>query len=119
MLFEHDLDAGERVYAMPTIAGNDAYLMTTFGQIQGNLHDAGDEKGRVRRFNLSKGDFTAKKDLQSGAASVSLDHEGKVIAANVLGESRVDNNDRDEQSSLLNDLSVPIRIHAWLDHRVR
>jgi hypothetical protein len=119
------LQAGERVYAAPTFAGNDAYLITSFGQLSGNLGSTGTQPGYLRRINLAgaagAGSTLSSQTVTSvnkGASEVAVASDGSLIGASAIGMTRLTNAGRDTRSTALNNqVAKPFTVKAWINFR--
>jgi hypothetical protein len=114
-----DLAAGERVYAVPTIYGNAAYLITSKGNIQGAAGSDLTADGSILRLNLgSSGGVTTLASVKQGAGEVAIDSAGHVIAASAMGVTQTSNAGRDVSQAtiaLQNAAATQITVRAWLD----
>jgi hypothetical protein len=113
------LAAGERVYAVPTIYGNSAYLITSKGNLQGGTGTDFTAQGSLIRIGLgSSSQVTTLASVTQGAAEVAVDSGGNVIAASTTGLTKNSNSGRDTSQttiSLQNAAAKQITVRAWLD----
>jgi hypothetical protein len=113
------LAPGERVYAVPTIAGNQAYIITSLGQLQSAIGNAFTSTGNIIRINLgSTGGTTTLATVKQGAGEVAVDSNGNVIAASATGITQNGNAGRDQSqavTSLQYLQSKLLKVRAWLD----
>jgi len=115
-LFTTNLAAGERVYAEPTIAGGDAYVMTSLGTFGGNISTTAGDTGNVRRISLGTGAITATTAVKKGEGEVAVGGDGTVIAASAEGETSLGNSGRNATGTALDDQPIkPITAMAWID----
>jgi hypothetical protein len=113
------LAAGERVYAVPTIYGNSAYLITSKGNLQGGTGTDFTAQGSLIRIGLGTGNqVTTLASVTQGAAEVAVDSGGNIIAASTTGITKNSNSGRDTSQStisLQNAAAKQITVRAWLD----
>jgi hypothetical protein len=112
------LGTGERVYAVPTIAGNQAYVITSVGQLQSAIGNAFASTGNILRINLgSTTGVNTVATVKQGAGEVAVDSNGNVIAASATGITQNSNTGHDTSSgiSLQNAVSKLLKVRAWLD----
>jgi outer membrane protein assembly factor BamB len=114
VLFSLELAGGERGYAMPTVAGDDAYLVTTFGNFVGNISGTAHNPGNLIRLNLSTGTVTAVTAMTKGASEVAVGVDGEVFVANAGGATRSENVGHDPDGRALNDRATQLFSAAWL-----
>lgn len=112
------LGAGERVYAVPTIADNSVYFITSIGNLQtaiGNSFTATGNLMRIEFDNTPK--VTTVATLKQGASEVAVDANGNVVAASATGITQISRGAADAQSAiaLQNLASKPMSVRAWLD----
>jgi hypothetical protein len=111
---------GERVYAVPTIYGNSAYLITATGNLQGVTGtDFSSAGGNLVRINLgSAGGSTTLATVKAGASEVAVDSAGNVVAASTSGLTKNANAGQDKSQavvSLQNVAAKLVTVNAWLD----
>lgn len=116
-LFKTNFVAGERVYAAPTIWGNDVYFITSMGNFAGNIANSVTDAGNLQRVNLTSGSRTVLAAVKKGSSEVDLDTSGNVVAASAAGETQNANASKDATGSALANSARPFTIGAWLDLR--
>ena len=80
------LASSERVYAVPTIAGNNAYFITSLGNLQSSIGSSFSATGNLMRVDLgSTPSVTTLATVKQGASEVAVDSSGNVIAASATG----------------------------------
>jgi len=118
-LFQDSLAAGERVYAAATIAGNDAYLVTSFGNMGGGIAASSGDAGNVRRIDLGSHAIDMTTAVQKGGSEVAVGADGTVVAASAAGETALSpaggNAGRNASGVTLDDAPKPVLAEAWLD----
>ncbi len=114
--------AGERVYAVPTIYGNSAYLITSqgnLGQQSATGTDFSQTGGNLIRINLgSAGGSTVLANVKAGASEVAVDANGNVVAASAAGLTMNGNVGRDTSQAVIalqNASAKALTVRAWLD----
>jgi hypothetical protein len=114
-----NVGTGERVYAVPTIAGNQAYIITSLGQLQSAIGNSFTSTGNIIRINLgSTPGTTTLATVKQGAGEVAVDGSGNVIAASATGITQNGNAGRDQsqQVTSLQYLQAKLlKVRAWLD----
>jgi hypothetical protein len=116
----YNLASGERVYAVPTIYGNAAYIITSQGNLQGAIGtDFSQVSGNLIRINLgSAGGSTVLANVKAGASEVAVDASGNVVAASASGLTQNANTARDTTQptlALQNASAKQLTTRAWLD----
>ena len=98
-----DLSAGERVYAVPTIYGNAAYIITSTGNLQGSTGtDFSNTGGNLIRINLgSAGGSTTLATVKAGASEVGVDSAGNVVAVSTSGITQNANSGQDKSQPVI------------------
>lgn len=113
------LGAGERVYAVPTVSGNNVYFITSLGGLQSAIGNAFTATGNLMRIDLgNRPSVTTLATLKQGASEVGLDANGNVIAASATGITQNSNAgaDKSQQTQALqNAAAKPMSVRAWLD----
>jgi hypothetical protein len=114
------LGAGERAYAVPTIAGNQAYIITSLGQLQSAIGNSFASTGNLIRINLgSTANVTTLATVKQGAGEVAVDGSGNVIAASATGITQNANAGRDNSQNAVALQNLPaqklLKVRAWLD----
>ncbi|HWE26661.1 MAG TPA: hypothetical protein VHB97_01610 [Polyangia bacterium] len=113
------LGAGERVYAVPTIAGNAAYFITSLGGLQSAIGNAFTATGNLIRVDFgSTPSVTTLATVKQGASEVAVDANGNVIAASATGITENGNAgvDKSQATLALQNLAArPVAVRAWLD----
>ncbi|MCU1283531.1 MAG: hypothetical protein JWM53_7077 [bacterium] len=113
------LGTGERVYAVPTIAGNAAYFITSLGGLQSAIGNAFTATGNLIRVDFgSTPSVTTLATVKQGASEVAVDANGNVIAASATGITQNGNAGVDKSQATLglqNLAAKPIAVRAWLD----
>jgi hypothetical protein len=116
----YNLASGERVYAVPTIYGNSAYIITSQGNLQGAIGtDFSQTGGNLIRINLgSAGGSTVLASVKAGASEVAVDASGNVVAASASGLTQNANAGQDKTQSVValqNASAKQFTTRAWLD----
>ncbi len=115
------LGAGERVYAVPTISGNNAYFITSLGNLQSAIGNSFTATGNLMRVDLGNTpSVTTLATLKQGASEVAVDANGNVIAASATGITQNGNAGVDKSQATLalqNLAAKPMTVRAWLDLR--
>jgi hypothetical protein len=114
------LAAGERVYAVPTIANNSVYFITSVGNLQTAIGSSFTSTGNLVRIELDNApQVTTLATVKQGASEVAVDAGGNVIAASATGITEVGKGSADAQATvaLQNLAARPITVRAWLDLR--
>src|SRR5439155_21279432 len=93
VLWTRALSTNESVYAAPTIAGNDVYLVTSFGDLGGSLGVLAGEAGNVRRINLGTGTISFTSAVKQGGGEAAVGPDGTLTVASTTGESKFGNGD--------------------------
>ena len=109
------LSAGERVYGAPTVAGGDVYLMSSFGNLRGDVGPTVTDAGNLRRLSLGNGAITFTSAVGKGASEVAVGNDGTLVAASVGGENIITNPGRNPVGPALESKYRPATIWAWLD----
>lgn len=112
------LATGERVYAVPTIADNSVYFITSFGGLQSAIGNSFTATGNLMRIELDSGArVTTLATVKQGASEVAVDANGNVIAASATGITQIGKGANDAQSTvaLQNLAQKPMTVRAWLD----
>jgi hypothetical protein len=113
------LGAGERVYAVPTVSGNNAYFITSLGSLQSAIGNAFTATGNLMRIDLGNTpSVTTLAVLKQGASEVAVDASGNVIAASATGLTQDGNAGVDQSQATLalqNAAARPMIVRAWLD----
>ncbi|HEY1584252.1 MAG TPA: hypothetical protein VGH63_01120, partial [Polyangia bacterium] len=113
------LGTGERVYAVPTIFGNNAYFITSIGGLQSGIGASFTASGNLMRVDLGNTPgATVLASVKQGASEVAVDASGNIIAASATGITQNGNAGVDNSQStisLQNKSAKPITVRAWLD----
>ena len=113
------LAAGERVYAVPTVSGNNVYFITSLGSLQSAIGNAFTATGNLVRISLgSTPTVTTLAVVKQGASEVAVDANGNVVAASATGITQNGNAGADKSQATLalqNAASKPMTVRAWLD----
>ena len=112
------LGAGERVYAVPTIANNSVYFITSIGNLQTAIGNSFTSTGNLMRIEFDNTpQVTTLATVKQGASEVAVDANGNVIAASATGITQIGKGAADAQSTvaLQNLGSKPMSVRAWLD----
>ena len=111
----------DRVFAVPTIAGQSAYFITSGAGLQGGNSSTYNATGSLHRIDLVTNTDTSVVNLKQGASEVAVDASGKVYVASAIGITVNANAGADASQttySLQNHpLAKPITNQAWLDFR--
>jgi hypothetical protein len=117
----YTLPANERAFAVPTIYGNAAYLITSVGNLQGSIGTDFNAAGSLVRINLgATAGNTVLATVKQGASEVAVDNSGNVIAASASGITQNGNSGRDNSQAtiaLQNASPKLLSVRAWLDLR--
>lgn len=112
------LAAGERVYGAPSVGGNDAYMITSFGVLHGNIGTSSADPGYLRRLDLATFSITSSTQVTKGAGEVGMGQDGSLVAASAAGITQVLNSGRDAAGlALTGPGASPLKPRAWLDFR--
>jgi hypothetical protein len=113
------LGSGERAYAVPTISGNQAYIITSLGQLQSAIGTDFSATGNLIRINLgATASVTTLATVKQGASEVAVDANGNVTAASATGITQNVNSGRDTSQAtvaLQNAAAKLATARAWLD----
>jgi hypothetical protein len=113
------LASGERVYAVPTISGNNAYFITSNGNLQSAIGNSFTATGNLMRVDLGNTpSVSTLATVKQGAAQVAVDASGNVIAVSATGITQNGNSgvDNSQSTAALQNLAAkPIQVRAWLD----
>jgi hypothetical protein len=113
------LAAGERVYAVPTVSGNNVYFITSLGSLQSAIGNAFTATGNLVRISLgATPTVTTLAVVKQGASEVAVDANGNVVAASATGITQNGNAgvDKSQQTlALQNAAQKPMTVRAWLD----
>jgi hypothetical protein len=112
------LGTGERVYAVPTVSGNSAYVITSLGQLQNQIGNNFAATGNILRIGLgATPTVTTLGQVKQGASEVAVDASGNVIAASVTGITMNGNTGADTTApvALQNATVKLLTVRAWLD----
>ncbi|HXU71970.1 MAG TPA: hypothetical protein VN947_21705 [Polyangia bacterium] len=113
------LSSGERVYAVPTISGNNVYFITSIGSLQSSIGTSFSATGNLMRVNLTgTPSATTLATVKQGASEVAVDANGNVIAASATGITQNGNSGADLTAGSglqYKSAQKPITVRAWLD----
>jgi hypothetical protein len=113
------LGSGERVYAVPTISGNNVYFITSSGSLQSAIGTSFTATGSLVRIDLGNTpSVTTLATVRQGASEVAVDASGNVIAASATGITQNGNSGVDTSQTALklqNAAAKPMAVRAWLD----
>ena len=104
------LGTNERVYALPTIDGNNAYFITSIGNLQSSIGNSFTATGNLMRIDLGTNASSTLAMVKQGASEVAVDASGNVIAASATGITQNGNSGRNTSTakSLQNLTAKPI-----------
>ncbi len=103
-----------RIFAAPTIAGNDVYLLASVGNLGGLLGSTLGDSGTLLRVNLSSHQVTLSADAGKGQGAPVLTPDGKLAGVTVRDVVVVDNTGADNNHVLLSG-PAPLAFRAWLE----
>ena len=112
------LGVGERVYAVPTIANNSVYFITSIGNLQTAIGNSFTSTGNLMRIEFdSSPQVTTLATVKQGASEVAVDASGNVVAASATGVTQISKGAADAQATvaLQNGKAKPMTVRAWLD----
>ncbi|MCU1280819.1 MAG: hypothetical protein JWM53_4365, partial [bacterium] len=113
------LGSGERVYAVPTVSGNNAYFITSLGNLQSAIGNSFTATGNLMRVDLGNTpSVTTLATVKQGASEVAVDASGNIIAASATGITQNGNSGADNSQATLklqNGPAKPVSVRAWLD----
>lgn len=104
-----------RVYAAPTIYGNDVYVLASAGPLGGVLGGTG-EGGILHRINLSTHLETMRFDVGKGAGAFQMGEGGTILGATARDLVVLDNAGADRRGTALFDVNLRrLSFRAWLE----
>jgi hypothetical protein len=111
------LGTNERIYAVPTVSGNSAYVISSLGQLQTAIGNSFSATGNLIRVDLGTGASTTLATVKQGASEVAVDSTGNVIAASATGITENGNSGHNTATSysLQNGTQKLTKVRAWLD----
>lgn len=121
----YTLAAGERIYASPTIYGNQLYFISSFGNIQLGIGNDFQASGNLYRIDLGTSVVTALATVKQGASEVAIDTStvssggnASVIAMSAAGITQNANSGRNTSQMVIQLQNAPPKpgaARAWLD----
>ncbi len=113
------LPVGERVYAAPTVFGNNVYFISSAGNIQVGIVSSLASNGSIYRIDLGgTNTTTVLASVKQGASEVAVDANGNVLAASVSGITQNANAGVDNSQTVYKLQSTTPKslvVRAWLD----
>jgi hypothetical protein len=115
------LASGERVYAVPTVSGNNAYFITSMGNLQTAIGNSFTATGNLVRISLgATPTMTTLATVKQGASEVAVDGNGNIIAVSATGITQNGNSGVDKSQAtvaLQNAAQKLMSVRAWFDFR--